>query len=148
MCLYERLAGTAWCQVHQAVRHAHLRTGPLQGTGIFRIRHGQSRVAHCLAWLLQMPAPSETAHVQLSITRSSQGEVWVRTSGKKRLITAQSEVAGGLLSERFGLLEFRFKLVIQGGAICYVQQQALLRLACLRILLPPCLAPRVASNEF
>src|SRR5262245_14496464 len=134
--LYERLTGPAWHQVAEAVRQAHPKTGTLHAQGLFRVQHGSGAIARLLAWFLRLPPPAEACSTQLDVTPSEQGETWVRTFGTKRLVTLQYEAPGRLLAEQFGLLEFRFQLLPQAGALRYHQQAVALCVGSLRLWLP------------
>jgi hypothetical protein len=76
-----------------------------------------------------------------------QTERWHRVFGGRPLVTHQSEAPGGLLAERLGILEFRFRLVAQNGALLFRQEALALRLGALRVPLPDCISPIVAARE-
>jgi len=145
--LYQRIAGTAWWNVHEAVRKAHLCTKNLHAKGVFRVKHGRGRIVRCLAWLLRLPSPAEAVDIRLTVERLNQDERWIRSFGDRQLVTYQYEIGDGLLSERFGFLEFRFQLVIVDGAINYSQQEVGLRLGPWYLAIPRPIAPQVRARE-
>jgi len=63
------------------------------------------------------------------------------------LDTLQSESDERELVERFGPLEFRFRLEASDGALVYLQRQAAIVCWGLRVRLPAACAPRVEARE-
>lgn len=144
--LYPQLLGSAWNELHEAVRGLHVDTA-IQATGFFRVRHGNGRLARCLIRLLAMPPAGEAVPVGLAISPCGIGENWSLTFGDRPLITTQWPGRGGVLVERFGALELRFRLQVDGEALVYRQTGVALRLGPFPMTLPSWLAPRVTARE-
>jgi hypothetical protein len=145
--LYPQLLGSAWNDLHEAVRRLHAEAAPVQAAGSFRIRRGKGPVARWLLTLLGLPPAGEAVPIRLTISLYGNGEKWLRTFGDRPLVTTQRPGGRSLLAERFGTLELRFRLQVQGGALVYQQTGAALRLARISIPLPGWLTPKVAARE-
>jgi hypothetical protein len=100
-----------------------------------------------MAWLARLPARSDAAPVRLIVSRVAGGERWDRTFPNTRLVSTQYDAGDGLLGENFGLMDVRFRLIVDDGALVYKQQGAALRLGSLRLLIPKSLAPQVTARE-
>lgn len=145
--LYESVVGAEWQLAPVAVRRAHLHTENLLASGIFCVKHGRGLLVRLLIWLLRLPRAGPEVPVHLHVTRHPAGEGWVRQFGERRIVTVQRAVAGGLLGERFGPLEFQFRLQIDGGAVDYIQQRAVINVGKLCLPLPRGIAPQVSATE-
>jgi len=145
--LYPQLLGSAWNDLHEAVRRLHADTASVQATGSFRICHGNGRLARCLLGLLGMPPAGEDVPTRLIISPWGDGEKWSRTFGGRPLITTQWPRGRGVLAERLGALELRFRLKVQDGALIYRQTGVVLRLGPFPIPLPGRFAPQVTARE-
>ena len=115
--LYPRLLGPAWLDLDPAVRRAHVAGGV--AIGRFRIRYGTSLVVRIVRWVLRFPSPGEAQDTRLAITRAAGVETWVRTFGRRSVVTTQRGLADGTLAERLGVLELRFELNIVEGGLTY-----------------------------
>jgi hypothetical protein len=104
-------------------------------------------LARTLARLAQLPAAGEAVDIQLLVTARSDGEEWRRTFAGRPLVSLQSERPDGLLVERMGLVEMRFRLKVVGGALTYQTASAALCLGSLRVPLPRWFSPRVRALE-
>jgi len=141
------LLGASWAQIADPVKLAHA-TGPgVYGHGRMRICHGRNGAARLLARLLQLPLPSDAAETRLVVTAAEDGELWVRSFGRDRMVTRQFQSPAGELAERIGPLEFTFHLEAAQGGILYRQLEAALRFGSLRLPLPAICAPSVAARE-
>jgi hypothetical protein len=144
--LYPRLLGSAWQQVAASVRRIHLEQAPVHAVGIFCVQHG-GRIARCLAWLLRLPSAGEGVETHLHVTPHLNGERWHRTFAGRLFVTSQYECGHGLLAERVGLAEIRFRLEIINGGLVYQQTGVALALGRWRVPLPRWLAPRTVARE-
>lgn len=63
--LYPRLMGTAWAELDEAVRQAHMLDGRLRGVGMFRVQHGTGKLARFLLAVLPLPPAGETVATKL-----------------------------------------------------------------------------------
>lgn len=147
--LYARVAGCTWSAVDEAIRAVHLddSIGALHLRGWFAIRHGERRLARWIVQALRMPAEAERVETRVVVTRSRSAEKWRRRFGNQRLVTVQRERPGGLLAERFGPLELRFRLRAERGSLVYEQAGTFLGLGPLSLRLPRRFSPRVEARE-
>src|SRR5436190_19155067 len=117
--LYPRLLGDSWHSLDDAVRRLHA-SGPLvHAVGVFRVRRGSNWLARTLARLARLPAAGEAVDIQLLVSAWRSGEKWQRTFAGRPFVTLQSERYDGLLAERLGFVEMRFRLEVVGGALAY-----------------------------
>jgi hypothetical protein len=88
--------------------------------------------------------------VELIVRPVGESETWLRLFDGTPVVTVQRESASGLLAERFGLIEFRFRLSFADHTIHYRQVGVILRLALpffSEIPLPKWAAPHVSAWE-
>jgi len=147
MALYARLLGASWPQLAEPVRFAHAARSTMHARGRFRIEHGRSHLARFLARLLRLPRASEAAETRLVITPHADGELWRRTFDDRCLDTRQYQAGAGELAERFGVLEFRFRLEVAEGSLLFRQLEAAFLLGSIRLPLPAAWAPKVDARE-
>src|SRR6202047_3064398 len=148
--LYPRLFGVAWSEIDTALQRMHCNCEPVHAAGVFRISHGTSLGAKLLLWFLRLPPPNAAAQVELIVRPVGESETWLRLFDGKPVVTVQRESVSGLLAERFGPLEFRFRLSFADHTILYRQVGVILRLAPAflpRILLPRWASPYVSARE-
>jgi hypothetical protein len=101
-------------------------------------------------WLIRaarLPPPAEAVETRLVVCRRGSAERWHRTFGDTIVVTSQREAPDGLLAERLGLLEFRFRLAVADGALIYRQTGLVLRLGPVCLPLPRRLSPQVTARE-
>ena len=125
----------------------HTATPARRVRGRVCVSHGRRVLARVLARLLRLPRASAAADTRLIITALAASERWERTFDGRRFGTRQWVAEEGDLVERFGLLEFRFRLEVSDRGLSYVQRQVLFRLARIRLPIPRSLAPRVQARE-
>jgi hypothetical protein len=146
--LYPRLLGVAWSEIDTALQRVHCHEGPVRAVGIFRIRHGTSLWAKLLLPLLRIPPPTAAAQVELIVRPEGQSETWLRVFDGKPLVSVQREFPAGLLAERFGALQFQFRLSFADHTIHYQQVGVNLTLPLLsEIPLPTWASPHVSAWE-
>jgi len=85
--------------------------------------------------------------VKLQVTALEEGEEWNRMFAGRPLVSMQSYHFDGLLLERVGIVEMRFRLAVVGGTLSYQMVSAALRLVSLRLPLPQWLSPRITAWE-
>jgi hypothetical protein len=137
--------GAQWDGLHAAIRRAHVSSDTLRGT--FDICHGPTRLARLLAWLLRCPAHAASVPVSLRIDPDGSVERWHRQFGRKRITTTQYQAEPGLLDERIGVLELRFRLDADGDALRFVQVGARARLGVVAAAWPRWCRPHVQAVE-
>jgi hypothetical protein len=145
--LYPKLLGRSWWTLDDAIRRLHASSAPVHAVGMFRVRQGSSWLARTLARLAQLPAAGEAVEVQLTVSARGDSEEWRRTFAGRPLVSLQSPRPEGLLAERMGPVEMRFRLQVVGGALAYQTTSAALCLGSLRVPLPPWFCPRVRALE-
>jgi hypothetical protein len=145
--LYERVLGDAWTQVAGPVRSMHDTRSIVRAHGCFRIVHGRHGVARFVAWMLRLPPPSESAEMTLMVTPAAGGERWHRMMNGRRFDTRQYESRPSEMAERYGVLEFRFRLDASSGGLLYVQRQTALRVGPVCVRIPVSWGPRVEARE-
>lgn len=145
--LYPRLMGPAWERVSEAVRQFHHTGDGLRARGVFRVVPGERWAARFMARGLGLPRAAEAVTLQLEVTPQGEGERWSRQFGTDRLISTQHAGADGLLIERHGVAEFRFRLREENGAIVYETHDAAVWLGWLRLSLPRWLALQATARE-
>jgi hypothetical protein len=115
LALYRRLIGERWPELAESLRAFLDTTEPRWFRGRVRIERSANRIAGMVARLLGLPRPGESVPAELLIIPERGREIWRRTFGDRTLITRQGAGAGGVLIERYGLLEFSFVLRIENG---------------------------------
>jgi hypothetical protein len=145
--LYPQLLGDSWSRLSDAVRGLHCGGSAVRCTGVMRVSRGASLLTRCLASLLGFPAAGEAVPVTLAVVPSAGAEQWRRTFAGVPLVTLQSAGPDGLLVERTGLAELRFRLEVRDGGLVYHAAGAALKVGWLRVPLPSWLAPTVAARE-
>ena len=145
--LYGSLLGGAWFDLHPSVRHFHQGGAALEASGRFQIGRGSTALARLVGRMLRLPPAATGVPTFLTIQPNVDGEVWHRTFGAYRLVSRQHWFHGGLLAERFGVLELRFRLSVVDGGIVYQHAGAALRLGPWLARLPRWIAPRVEAQE-
>jgi hypothetical protein len=128
----------------------HCSCEPVYAEGFFRISHGTSLGAKFLLWCLRLPPPNAAAPVKLMVRPVGESETWLRLFDGKSIVTFQRESASDLLAERFGPLEFLFRLSFADHAIHYRQVGMILRIALPffpAIPLPRWASPHVFAQE-
>jgi hypothetical protein len=127
--LYPRLFGVAWSEIDSALQRVHCNCEPVHAAGVFRISHGTSLGAKLLLLFLRLPPPNAAAQVELIVRPVGESETWLRLFDGKPVVTVQREPVSGLLAERFGPIEFRFRLSFADQTIHYRQVGVILRFA-------------------
>jgi hypothetical protein len=145
--LYCRLLGEAWQRLDERIRCFHSGNSPVHGRGVFRVEQGSSRLARALARLVGMPRPGGRVELTLDVSAESSGEQWRRSFAGRPLVTLQSQRQDGLLVERVGIMEMRFRLDVVNGALCYQSTGAAFRLMGIRLPVPSWLSPRIRALE-
>src|SRR4051812_34135679 len=110
--LYPKLLGAAWQALDTAVQRAHTDDVLNRAEGVFRVSRAPGRLVGRILDLAQVPSSSAAARARLAVCVRGPVERWERSFGGRPLVTLQCEAPGGLLAERIGLLEFRFRLAV------------------------------------
>jgi hypothetical protein len=145
--LYVRVMGDHWPQIAEPIRRVHDSDSIVCASGRLRVEDGHHVLARMLARILRLPRPTAAAETQLMVIADSDGEVWQRTFNGRRFKTRQYQSNPSELAERFGVLEFRFRLDASGGNLLYVQRDASVVFGPIRLRIPGPWAPRVEARE-
>ena len=149
--LYPKVVGAAWRRLHPAIQDVHTWPGPVCAVARFAVRRRCGRLAGLLLDLARVPVAGEDISVRLTVdhrdTPSGPCERWQRVFAGRPLVTFQAESPGGLLAERVGPLEFRFRLTVDAGSLVFRQVGCWLRLGPASMRLPRRLAPVVWCRE-
>lgn len=145
--LYPKLLGAAWPDLDATIRRLHESGGTVHAVGVFQVRHGGNRLARALARIARLPAAGEAVDVRLQVTAQEKGEEWRRTFAGRPLVSLQFDRGDGLLAERMGIVEMRFRLEGAGGALNYQTVSAAFGLGSFQVSLPRWLSPRVTAWE-
>ena len=145
--LYPKLLGAAWASLDSVVQRVHTDPAETYAEGTAQVSRAPGRLMGYVLDAAGVPRPSCASAVRLAVWHRGTAERWHRVFGGRPLVTYQSEAPGNLLAERIGVLEFRFRLVAQDGALLFRQEALALRLGALRIPLPGCISPIVAARE-
>ena len=145
--LYPKLLGDSWRDLDQAVRRLHSCDAPVNAVGTFQIWQGSNWFARALARQARLPGAGEAVNVRLYISVRGDAEEWRRFFADKPFVTLQSARDGGLLAERVGRVELRFRLNVVGGALTYQSVSAALCLGAWRVSLPRWCTPQVTACE-
>ncbi|SRR5712692_4148487 len=134
--LYRDVVGSAaWDSLPRPIHQLHDCGG--DGTLIVTSR-GLARVASLLGFA---PSPG-TVPVSLRIERSEGAETWIRKFHDETFATAQ-RVVRGLIAERFGAFEVRFRVSARGNSLHF--EMTAVRL--FGLPLPSMLLPRMEAQE-
>jgi hypothetical protein len=148
--LYPRIVGDRWRELPERLRQCFevpsvpTVNAEMRASGHFRVRWGDRALARWLARLGGLPRTGERVEVELTVTSDAEGETWRRRFGSDELVTRQWEERG-LLTERAGSLELRFRLSVSNGRLFFQQEGAVLKVGVARISLPRWLSPRVSA---
>jgi hypothetical protein len=144
--LYQRLMGNSWCQLAEPLRSMHATSSTVRACGQFRIDYGPHPVARLFARWLRLPHQSAAADTRLVVFARGDREHWERTFDGRRFATLQYQWHDDL-AERFGVLQFRFRLHVSDGSLLYIQRQAAVLCWPVRLPIPALCAPRVEARE-
>ena len=145
--LYPTLLGAAWHSLDPTVQRIHSAPSAMHAEGIFQVSRGGGVLMRRILDAAHVPQPSHAADVRLVVCHRGRHERWHRAFGGLPLVTHQSEAPGGLLAERIGILEFRFRLAVKHGALLFRQESFAIRLGPLRVPLPDWLSIEIAGRE-
>ena len=144
--LYARVMGDAWFLLAEPIRALHTNQASTCARGSLRIERGRHPLARIIACAFRLPSAAAATRTELAVTAHEDRERWERTFGGRRVETWQSSNRSELV-ERYGVLEFCFRLHACSGRLVYVQRQAAMRIGPLRVRLPGHLAPHVEASE-
>jgi hypothetical protein len=145
--LYPRLLGNSWQSLDDAVQRLHALGKSVHAVGVFRVRRGTNLLARTLATLARLPSAGEAIDIRLLVTAAGDSEKWQRSFAGRPLVSLQSERTHGVLAERMGPVEMRFRLQVVEGALSYRTTSAALCLGSLSVPVPRWFSPSVRALE-
>ena len=108
--LFQSLLGSAFEDLPATVRVLHLRPGTAEYAGEVEVARGSGSLSRLFAWCTGLP-PTGTGRIRVVIEASPTSERWTRHVGAHAM-RSRLRASGGLLVERLGLVEFRFRLTV------------------------------------
>jgi len=145
--LYPTLLCGSWHELDEAVQRLHAADKTIHASGVFQVFRGTNWITRMLAKLARLPPAGEAVDVRLVVTPHPEGEEWQRSFDGRPLVSMQYPSPGGLLCERMGMAETRFRLEVIEHALHYRAISAALCLGKMRIRLPRWFCPRVTACE-
>lgn len=124
--LYQRVLGAAWHRLPTAIRTMHTAPHGMVASGSATVERGSNPVARLVGAIVGFPKAGTGIPVEVRFTQRDDGELWERNFAGKRFSSFQKAGTGrfaGLLSERFGPLEFGLALVVEGERLKLVTRE-------------------------
>jgi hypothetical protein len=108
------------------------------------IRRGKSVLARCIGKLIGLPDAAGDASVRVSVEREANGtERWTREFNGNAFYSVMNRGNDNTFWERFGLLNFKLKLRVEGGKLIYPITKACF----CGLPMPPFLLPSTGAFE-
>jgi Domain of unknown function (DUF4166) len=111
---FEQLLGAEFARLPAAVRQVHAARAPLRTAGRADVTAATSAMARLVCWFAGLPKPGRAIETAVVFTSDGKGgEHWQRQFGERRYqstIVAGNGRDAGLLVERFGLFDLKFRL--------------------------------------
>jgi hypothetical protein len=145
--LYQRVLGTAWDQLPEAIRDLHRVETSRRFEGRAVVDRGRGLIAGLIGTLYRFPRAGSDIPVSVLLERRDAGELWQRTFAGRTFRSFQTEGRGRsayLIDERFGPVSVGLALVTDGGRLDYVVR----RWTFLGIPMPMFMAPGGRTFEF
>jgi hypothetical protein len=114
--VYQRAMGTAFAQLHPALRRFHGLQGRYSLQGQVQCMAPSSWGARCLARMLGMPTAAQQGTLRFALNAQPGAETWTRHFPHHSL-SSRLGLQGGLLAERLGLAGLRFGLQADGDRL-------------------------------
>src|SRR5688572_30318766 len=144
---FERLLGPDFEQLPAAVRRVHSLRQPLATAGGADITAATGFLAWLICWAAGLPRPGCGVDVSVRFEpKDDGGEFWDRQFADRRYTSSIDAGSGrdrGLLTERFGPFDLRFRLTARPDGLAW----SLAGWRCLRIPLPRWSTPRIECLE-
>jgi hypothetical protein len=116
--LFQQLLGPSFDILPLPVQQIH-QASLVTATGKGSIVRGASLASRIMAWFAKLPPAGTDIPVQVTIRSQAGSERWQRRFGKHKMDSMLRE-SGGLLAERLGPVNFRFKLQASAEGIRWV----------------------------
>ncbi|HVJ61217.1 MAG TPA: laccase domain-containing protein, partial [Tahibacter sp.] len=141
--LFPRLLGAAFARLPPRVRSLHLAEGLRRYRGAATITRGTGLLSRLCGWATGLPSALTDAPLDVDISAQPDGETWTRRFGRYPM-TSRLWAHAGLLSERLGLVTFRFALAVEYGVLTWRVR----RVGALGVPLPAAWFAGVYAREF
>lgn len=106
--LFARLLGDAFESLPAPLQILHLRDGRALWRGEVEVVRGRSLLSRLCAWVTRLP-PQGTGPIEVEIVAAEGREQWTRHVAGHAM-RSRLWAGDGLLNERLGLVDFRFRL--------------------------------------
>lgn len=106
--LFAGLLGEAFRTLPPPLRRLHERTGTTRWHGEVEVVRGRSLLARLCGWATRLP-PAGTGPIAVEIVVDAGREQWTRHVARHAM-RSRLRAVDGLLDERLGLVDFRFRL--------------------------------------
>ncbi len=106
--LFAGLLGDAFDALPAPLRILHLRSGTARWHGEVEVIRGRSLLSRFCAWVTRLP-PAGTGPIEVEIIADEGREQWTRHVAGHAM-RSRLRAVDGLLDERLGLVDFRFRL--------------------------------------
>lgn len=107
--LFQQALGAAFYSLPEVVRRLHAVRGTVRYAGIASVERGRNPLARLCARIAGLPPPMREAPLAIEFAADAKRETWRRDFGGVRMQTRLA-FKGGLLRERLGPLQFRYRL--------------------------------------
>jgi Domain of unknown function (DUF4166) len=145
--LYQMVLRPRWDQLAPAVRIAHGAEESFVSGGTFDITGASGRIARWIARHVALPPAGCGVPTRLQVRRGERSERWERLFGDFPLNSILQLRGRDVLVERFGRVEFHFRLGVIDGGIQYRQCGAAVLVGRWWMSLPRWLSPRIVAEE-
>lgn len=143
--LYRRVLGAAYDRQSRAGQALH-DAGPSHWKGRCTVTGAETLAGRVMAWLFQLPAPTDDAPIVVEFTTAGTGELWTRRIGGRAMRSRQFiglRRPAGWIVERFGILDFDLLVQVADGRLTLSMRG----MRCLGVPLPRALWPMIEATE-
>lgn len=114
--LFQRALGRDWDNIHEAARDFHTITDRAVFAGTATIERGHFVLARAICLAFGFPPVGRDVPLTLTMTRTGDGETWVRMFGTRTLRSCLSPANHpGHIIERFGPVAYELALPVSDG---------------------------------
>lgn len=141
--LMEQALGARWHSLPAPIRRLHDVWDVERFQGQAQIAGARHPLGRMIAALFRLPRTGTDCPLEVTKTRSTHGETWMRDFNGRRMVSRLSRAGPGHLEERFGPLRFRLRIdASKAGLTLHI-----LSGSCLGLPLPKALLPRTVAQE-
>lgn len=107
--LFQQALGAAFFNLPEAVRRLHAVRGTARYAGVATVERGRNPLARLCARIAGLPKPMRDAPITVEFIADAKRETWRRDFAGTRM-ASRLVLREGLLRERLGPLQFRYRL--------------------------------------